>query len=124
MVSWKSKKQPVVALSSCESEFIGMAYVIQEGSFLQQLMRDMTIFSSIQPVTLYVDNIGSIELGKNPVYHQRSKHIDTRYYFIRLQIAEGLFVLDYVPSKENVADVFTKPCTSIALEKFRLARPM
>ena len=69
---------------------------------------------------MYVDNMGAMELGKNPVYHQRSKHIDTRYHYIRSKIADGTFNLEYVPSKENYADIFTKPCTSLALRKFRV----
>ena len=68
LISWKSKKQPVVALSSCESEYIALAYAAQEGSFLQQLTRDMKIFQSVQPVKMHVDNMGAMELGKNPVY--------------------------------------------------------
>ena len=110
LISWKSKKQPIVALSSCESEYVAMAYAIQEISFLQQLTGDMFVFQSPEPVTLYVDNQGAIQLGKNPVYHQRSKHIDTRYHYIRSKISDGSVILEYVPSRDNVADMFTKPC--------------
>ena len=122
VVSWKCKKQPIVALSSCESEYIAMAYAMQEGSFLQQLMRDMLVFDNLHSVTLYVDNMGSIELGRNPVFHQRSKHIDTRFHYARDRVLSGLFVLKYVPSKENVADIFTKPCTKVSLDKFKITQ--
>ena len=122
MISWKSKKQPIVALSSCESEYIAIAYAVQEGIFLQNLTKDMGIFSGISVVKLNVDNQGAIELGKNPVYHQRSKHIDTRFHFIRSKIADGSFTLIYVPSKQNIADVFTKPCSSQTLKLFSIVK--
>ena len=122
LICWKSKKQQVVALSTCESEYIGMSYVIQEGNFLQQLTQDLCIFPSKKCITLFVDNIGSIELSKNPVFHQRSKHIDTKYHFIRQMISDGKVVIDYIPSKQNIADAFTKPSTKFSLQSFQLVK--
>ena len=118
LISWKSKKQPVVSLSTCESEYIAASYAIQESSFLQQLTRDIGIFPNLRPVVLFVDNMGSIQLAKNPVFHQRSKHLDTKYHHIRSKVNDGHVILDYVPSKENIADIFTKPCTKQSLQKF------
>ena len=120
LISWETKKKPVVALSTCESEYIAMAYAIQEGIFLQNLCKDMLVWDKPKPITLYVDNQGSLQLGKNPVFHQRSKHIDTRYHFIRSKIADGSFNLIYVPSKENLADVFTKPSSAATLKSFQI----
>ena len=122
LISWKSKKQPIVALSSCESEYVATSYAVQEGIFLQNLSKDMGLFSEIAVVKLYVDNQGSIALSKNPVYHQRSKHIDTRFHFIRSKVADGTFMLIYVPSKLNVADMFTKPCSSQSLKLFNVVK--
>ena len=122
MISWKSKKQPIVALSTCESEYIAIAFAVQEGIFLQYLSKDMGLFSGTPQVHLNVDNMGAIELSKNPVYHQRSKHIDTRFYFIRSKVLEGSFVLIYVPSKSNLADIFTKPCTALSLRSFKVVQ--
>ena len=70
---------------------------------------------------LNVDNKGAIDLCKNPVHHQRSKHIDIKYHFIRSKIFDGSFVLQYVPSKENVADIFTKACSKFSLRNFNIA---
>ena len=67
---------------------------------------------------MFVDNQGAINLAKNPVHHQRSKHIDVKYHFIRLEIANGNVDLKYVQSEENVSDIFTKPVSRIKLEKF------
>jgi len=122
LVSWKSKKQPIVALSSCEAEYISVTYAIQEGVFLQQLIDEMGINSVSNNVILHVDNKGAIDLSKNPVHHQRTKHISIRYHFIRSKILDGSFVLLYVPSKENIADMFTKPCIKFSLQLFNVVQ--
>ena len=62
-------------------------------------------------VLMHIDNQGAMNLAKNPVHHQRSKHIDVKYHFIRSEIQAGIVSLKYVPTDENVADVFTKPVT-------------
>ena len=109
LISWKTRKQPIVALSTCESEYIAMAFAMQECAFLQQLAHDLRLFPTLHPCTLYVDNIGSIQLSKNPVFHQRTKHLDIRFHYVREKVASGQVILSYVPSKSNVADIFTKP---------------
>ena len=73
----------------------------------------------IKNVLINVDNQGAVNLAKNPINHQRSKHIDIKYHFIRLEIQIGNINLQYVPTDCNVADIFTKPVTKIKLEKFR-----
>ncbi|CAB3989636.1 Hypothetical predicted protein [Paramuricea clavata] len=93
MISWKSRKQPTVALSTCEAEYVALANAIQEAKFLQQLCKDMRV---------------SIE-GQNT---------DIKYHFIRSEIQEGRIILEYIPSEENVADIFTKPASKIKLGRF------
>ena len=73
----------------------------------------------IDDVVIHVDNQGAINLAKNPVNHQRSKHIDIKYHFIRSEIQAGNVKLEYVPTEDNVADIFTKPATKVKLEKFK-----
>ena len=75
-VSWKSKKQSTIALSSCEAEYISLTFAVQEGMFLTQLMRDMDFGGDYESFSLQEDNQGSLALAKNPISHQRSKHID------------------------------------------------
>ena len=117
IISWKSKKQQTVALSTCEAEYISLENAVQEAKFLKQLCNDMDIL--IKNVLINVDNQGTVNLAKNPINHQRSKHIDIKYHFIRLEIQIGNINLQYVPTDCNVADIFTKPVTKIKLEKFR-----
>ena len=121
LISWKSKKQKVVALSTCEAEYMAMTCAVQEANFLRQLYSDVTN-SEKESVILHVDNKGAIELAKNPVYHQRSKHIDIRYHFIREQVERNIVDLIYVPSDENIADIFTKPASKQKLTKFSFIR--
>ncbi|KAF2363622.1 Reverse transcriptase RNA-dependent DNA polymerase [Trinorchestia longiramus] len=116
LISWKSKKQNIVALSSCEAEYIALP--VQEGIFLKQLLCDMDGYD--EPVGIFVDNRGAIDLAKNPVHHQRSKHIDIRYHFIPAIIQDNKALLSFVPSEENMADMFTKPVTRQSLLKFKV----
>lgn len=117
LISWKSKKQSNIALSSCEAEYVAIAVAVQELKFLNQLMCDMGIPTE-KPVDLYADNQGAIALAKNPVQHQRCKHIDVKYHFIRNEISNYHVNLIYVQSERNLADIFTKPATKVKLSKF------
>ncbi|KAK3788830.1 hypothetical protein RRG08_032853 [Elysia crispata] len=119
LISWKSKKQQSVALSSCEAEYMAMSSATQEGKFLLALINDMNIDLHVHDFTLNCDNQGAIALSKNPVHHQRSKHIDIRYHFVRDEISNGLMKVQYVPSEENLADVFTKPVSKVKMQKFK-----
>ena len=97
-----------------------MAAAVQEAKFLFQFLESMgagnkDVFS---PVTLYCDNQGALALAKNPVQHQRSKHIDIRYHFVRSEIQKQLLNLVYVPSKDNLADIFTKPVPGPRIKTF------
>ena len=117
LISWKSRKQQTVALSTCEAEYMALAAATQEAKFLRQLFADMN-GCSVECVCLHVDNQGAIALAKNPVQHQRSKHIDIKYHFVRLEIQRGCIQLEYVQSEDNVADIFTKPASKARLGKF------
>ena len=88
VISWKSKKQPTVALSSCESEYMALCSAVQEAVYLERLLNDV-LKSSFSPVTIFVDNQGIIALSKNPVHHNRSKHIDIKYHFITENVKDG-----------------------------------
>ena len=119
LISWKSRKQCTVALSSCEAEYMALSATVQEGLFLVQLLKDIDCECQFEPVIIFGDNQGAIALSKNPVNRQRSKHIDVRYHFIRAEINSGKVVVEYCPTTDMVADVMTKPATKAKLVKFR-----
>lgn len=76
--------------------------------------------ASMSPVYLNVDNRGAIDLAKNPIHHQRTKHIDIRFHYIRSQIQDKTVQLNYVPTEENIADMFTKAVSKRSLQKFKV----
>lgn len=100
LISWKTQKQRTVALS-CEAEYMAITAAIQEAKFLRQLLSDM-LGSELSVVSLFADDQGAISHAKNPVNHQRSKHIDIRFHFIRSEVSQGNIILNYVQSDENV----------------------
>ena len=121
LVSWKSRKQSIVALSTCEAEYIALAAAVQEAKFLKQLYADM-MHDGGKIITMYVDNQSAIKLAKNPVLHQRSKHIDIRYHYLRSEVKCGNIEISYVPSADNISDIFTKPVSKVKLDKFTIIR--
>lgn len=106
-ICWKTKKQSVVALSSCEAEYIAMAFATQEGLFLQKLFS--VLYNKEVVIVLNVDNQGAVALSKNRMSQQRSKHIDVKYHFIRDHVDSGNLCPVHVPTVSNIADAFTKP---------------
>lgn len=118
VISWKSKKQHTVALSTCEAEYIGLATTTQESIYLTQLLSGIN--NRVHNCSkIYGDNQGAIALSKNPVNRQRSKHIDVRYHFIRNAVSEGKINIVYCPSEDMAADIFTKPVTKFRMLKFK-----
>jgi len=97
---------------------MSMCAAVQESKFLVQLLKDMTVGAVNETVVLNVDNQSAIALAKNPVFHQRSKHIDIRYHFVRNEVQNGSVQLQYVPSENNVADMLTKTMSIIKLKQF------
>ena len=92
---------------------------MQESLYLSQLIIDLGVNSQSESVLIYEDNQGTIALANNPVQRQRSKHIDIKYHFIRLNVKDGKVVLKYCPTNDMLADLMTKPATKVQLEKFK-----
>ncbi|KAG6472324.1 hypothetical protein ZIOFF_069784 [Zingiber officinale] len=99
LVSWNSQKQKTVALSSCETKFMAATTAACHALWLRSLASELTGVKP-KPVTLFVDNKSAIALMKNPVFHGRSKHIDTRFHFIRECIEKGQIVVEFVNTGE------------------------
>ncbi|CAI5712611.1 unnamed protein product [Peronospora destructor] len=107
VVSWKSKRQPTVATSSTEAEYMALYSATQEAVWLRLLLSDIGCPLGTA-TTIYEDNQGCIALAKNPVFHARTKHIDINFYFLREKIEEDVIQLEYKPTNEMIADGLTK----------------
>ena len=98
-VSWSSKKQTTVALSSTEAEYCGAAMAACEVAWLRKLLHSFG-YDVLQPVTLFCDNMSSIQLANNPVFHARTKHIEVHYHYIREKVLAQEIDLVYVGTHE------------------------
>ena len=117
IVSWSSKKQPIVALSSAEAEYIAATHAAKEILWLRALLTELGR-PPTGPTTLHVDNQSAIAIAKDPKFHARTKHIDVRYHFIRDVVRSAKVAVTYIPTNENLADAFTKP---LPRTKFEIA---
>jgi hypothetical protein len=117
-VSWSSKKQPIVTLSSTESEYVALTHAAKELIWLRKLITEI-IQPILSPSSLLCDNQGAISLSKDATFHARTKHIDTRFHFIRQTVDLQITSLTYCPTDDMVADIFTKSLARPKLEKFR-----
>lgn len=106
-VSWKSKRQTVVARSSAEAEYRSMALTICEVMWLHQLLKDLGL-THLESTPLFCDNQAAISISANPVHHDKTKHVDIDYHFIREKVANGVVSPTYIPSSKQLADVLTK----------------
>lgn len=106
-ISWDSKKQRTVALSSTEAEFMSMTEAVKESIYLQRIFGEVGCEVS-EPITLFNDNMGALKLAENPVTHNRTKHIDLRYHFIRDAIKDELVEVKHKETKDMLADLLTK----------------
>ncbi|GJU69774.1 zinc finger, CCHC-type containing protein [Tanacetum coccineum] len=106
-ITWCTQKQPTVALSSCESEFMAATGAACQALWLKRLLSELTGWEE-ERITLKVDNISAIALVKNPVFHGRSKHIDIRYHFIRECVENGHINVEHVSGELQRADILTK----------------
>ena len=106
-VSWASKKQDVVALSTTEAEYISLSVASCQALWLRNVLHELKCPQE-KGTIMFCDNQSSISLSKNPVFHGRSKHINIKYHFIRELIKDGEVYIKYCKTQDQVADVFTK----------------
>jgi hypothetical protein len=105
-VSWSSKKQNSVALSTAEAEYVATGACCAQLLWMKQALSDFSC--EFSKIPLLYDNESAIKLANNPVQHSRTKHIDIRYHFLRDHEANGDIVLRHVSTKQQLADIFTK----------------
>ncbi|MFS7965082.1 putative RNA-directed DNA polymerase [Helianthus anomalus] len=118
LISWSAKKQPTVARSSCESEYRAMANTAAEIVWITHLLRELHSLPADRP-TILCDNQSALFLTQNPASHKRAKHIDIDYHFLRELVTSGKLVTKFVPTKLQVADIFTKSLPKPQLINFR-----
>jgi hypothetical protein len=118
-ISWRSRRQRSVALSSTEAEYIAASDAAREVVWLRRLFSEMMFIKLEKPTVVYEDNQGAIALTLNDQDHERSKHISLRAHFIREKVQEMELMLLYVNTSLNIADVFTKATDAETFKKFR-----
>jgi len=112
LITWNSHKEKIVALSSCEVEFMAATAAAKQALWLRNLLGEITA-TKPKTVTLFVDNNSAIALMKNHVFHRRSKHIDVKYHFIRERVEDGQIVVKKIHTLEQNADALTKPMPAV-----------
>ena len=118
-VSWSSKKQPIITLSSTEAEYVALTHASKEIIWIHKLLNEFTsIFLLNLPTTLYCDNQGAICLSKDSTFHGCTKHIDVHFHFIWQTVSQNHVTLLYCPMDDMVADTFTKP-----LARYNISKP-
>ena len=107
-ISWCSKKQPIVTLFTCESEYVSATFCTCHVIWLRRLLKVLYL-EQMEATYIMINNKLAQALAKNPVFHAKNKHIDTKFYFIWECITKEEVNLECVKSLDQVADIFTKP---------------
>lgn len=115
-VSWSSRQQPRVTTSSTEAEYLGLSHSSKESCFLKNFLGELG-FDVSKPIRLYGDNQGAIALTKNPVFHERTKHLRLVEHFVRERVRDGDITVEYIPTTDMLADMFTKPLGRVLFER-------
>jgi len=120
LISWSSKAPSPTATSSTYAEYIAAYHATAECLWIQSFLKELDLFQPTNPNTLYCDNEASIKIAQYHMVTPRSKHFDTKYHFVREQVANGNINLTFCPGKDNVADIFTKPLPRIKFSRYCL----
>jgi hypothetical protein len=118
MISWQSRKQSSIALSTAEAKYIAACSTSCEAIWLRKLLTDIFVLE-MRAIAILCDNQSCIKMTENHVFHDRSKHIEIRYHFIRDMVQRGALKLQYISTDEQVVDMLTKPLSRVKFEYFR-----
>jgi hypothetical protein len=108
LISWASKKQPIVSISSAEAEYAAATSTACQAVWMRRILKDMSHIEK-DPTPIFCDNTSAIALSKNHEFHKKNKHIDTRFHFIHELVNNGDIALQFCGSQDQLADIFTKP---------------
>ena len=108
MISWFSRKQTSISLNTVEAEYIVACLACSEAVWLRKMLAGL-FDAEIDVTDIHCDNHNCIKMIENPMFHDKSKHMEIIYHYIRDMVQKGAVKLKYVPTKEQVADVLTKP---------------
>ncbi len=120
-ISWRSKKQTVVALSTAEAEYVALAAATQEATWLRQLMKSFQQESTEEAIVIYEDNQSALAIASNAVFHGRTKHIGIKFHYTRQQLEKEVIKLIYCPTDRMQADILTKAVGKEAFQTIRSA---
>ena len=115
-ISWSSRLQSIVALSSTEAEYVSAVSAGQEIIWLRNLLSELG-FTPSAPSTLWVDNNSALCVAKNPEHHGRMKHLDLRFYWLRNEVEKGTIQIKYLPTDVMPADILTKALGRVKVEE-------
>jgi hypothetical protein len=114
VISWSSRKQGSIAQSTAEAKYIAASAASREAVWLIKLLSDL-FNAELEPTVIHCDNQSCIKLSENLVFHDRSKHIEMRYHYVRDMVQKNILSIQYVPTTEQTAYILTKP---LSLTKF------
>ena len=119
-ISWCSRKQSIVATSSCEAEYVALSMTCKEAVWLKRLLSDIPIQCDLtKGMRVFTDSQSAMKLGTNESINRRNKHIDITHHYVREGTSNGEVTLLYVPTSEMVADMLNKPLGRVKFEKLR-----
>ncbi|XP_033213658.1 secreted RxLR effector protein 161-like [Belonocnema kinseyi] len=114
-ISWTSRKQRIVALSSTEAEYGSLYEAVREAIHFSSFVKELRL-DTLSQITIFNDNRSAGKLDENPVFHARTKHMDIKHHFIRQAIQAYPLIIKFLPTEEMTADILTKPLSGIKFD--------
>lgn len=119
-VSWSATKQNLVTLSTMEAEYVALSQCVKEVAWLRELLSELQMEHSLENATdIMCDNQACISHANNPIESSRTKHVAIKFHYVREKVNDGVVQLLYMPTEDNIADIFTKPLGKTLFEKHR-----